>query len=423
MRSATTPLGVRLLPIAACAITSLLVFDLARMAGGSRATCERAAVWYNAMLLVAAGGFLAVPDAPAALFWTFCLWSIEKALQNGRAGWWLAAGVAAGLAGLSKYSALFLGPGVLLWLAWTPAGRASLMKTPGPWLALFVAATLFGLNLGWNASHQWVTFTKQFGRLAPHRLAPRYLVEFLVTEVVLLNPLLAVFLVQAAARRPEGLLARVKPFVATSAPFIAYLLLHSLHDRIQAHWPAPVYPALALCAAFAAEGAGGIWRTLRAVVPWVGLWICVAGALYVAAPVAGVPLRFDPAMPVRGWARFGRDIETRRQANGAAWVGTTSYGLAAELTDQPTVGAPILQIRERQRWRGLKQGIWADTGRPGLLLDLPRRMDLESLRLCFSTVQPLADLERSVPGEKPVRYAVALVSGPRRDVVGAGCAP
>jgi 4-amino-4-deoxy-L-arabinose transferase-like glycosyltransferase len=417
------PLGVRLLPILGCALTSALVFDLARLAGGNHAAAERAGIWYNATLLVAAGGFLAVPDSPAALFWALSLWSSFKALRSGSGAvaWWLAAGVAAGLASLSKYSALFLGPGMFLWLISTIAGRASL-RTPGPWLALGAAAALFALNLGWNASHAWLTFGKQFGRIAPHRLAPRYLLEFLVTEALVLNPLLAAFLLRL--RRGQGEesgVGRAWPFLATSAPFIGYLLLHSLHDRIQAHWPAPVYPALAICAAFAAENARGAWRIARTAVPWSGFGACAAAGLYLSLPLAGFPLRFDPALPVRGWGAFARDVEGLRRRAAAGWIGTTSYGLAAELTGEPAIGAPILQISERERWRGLRQGAWADTSRPGLLVDLSRRIDLTALRRCFARVQPLGVLSRGPPGEKPKRYAAVLVAAPMRDLVRDGC--
>ncbi len=415
------PLGVRLAPILGCAVTSAVVFDLACLAGGSRAEAQRAGIWYNATLLVAAGGFLAVPDSPAALFWSLSLWSAFRALRSGAVAWWLAGGVAAGLASLSKYSALFLGPGMFLWLVSTTPGRASL-RTPGPWLALGAAAGLFALNLGWNASHQWLTFAKQFGRIAPRRLAPRYLLEFLATEVLLINPLLAAFLARPWRDRERGAaLVKAWPFLATSAPFIGYLLLHSLHDRIQAHWPAPVYPALAICAAFAAEDAGGAWRIVRAIVPWFGFGACAAAALYLSLPLAGVPLRFDPALPVRGWGPFARDIEGVRQGAHAGWVGTSSYGLAAELADEPAIGAPILQISERERWRSLERGAWADASTPGVLVDLPRRIDFDLLRRCFARVQPLGVLDRGPPGGKPKRYAAILVAGPRRDLVRDGC--
>jgi 4-amino-4-deoxy-L-arabinose transferase-like glycosyltransferase len=418
-----TPLGVRLLPILACAASSVLIFDMARLAGAERGTATRAGVWYNAMLLVAAGGLLAVPDAPAALFWTGTLWCALRARRASSIAWWLAAGAAAGLAVLSKYSALFLAPGMLIWLAWTPAGRAELHK-PGPWLAALVAMLLFSLNVAWNASHHWLTFIKQFGRIAPTHLAPRFLVEFILAQALLINPLIAAFIVRAIARgggddRPRAELA---PFVATSAPFIAYLLIHSLHDRIQAHWPAPVYPALAIIAAIGAERAAGspAWPRLRSAAPIFGFGLCAILLLYLALPPGAGGL-IDLARPIRGWPAFARSLETVRTQRGAAWIGTASYGLAAELDDEPALRAPVLQISERARYQGLAVAASPDLARPGLIVDLQRRIDLAALAQCFTRLQPLGTLARGAPDELGTPYAVILVAGPRRDIIRAGC--
>ena len=84
-----TAFGVRLLPILASAAVTPLVFDLVMLAGGDRRDAIRAAVWYNAMPLVLAGGLLAVPDAPAAFFWVLTLWCALKAVRSGTWRWWM----------------------------------------------------------------------------------------------------------------------------------------------------------------------------------------------------------------------------------------------------------------------------------------------------------------------------------------------
>jgi 4-amino-4-deoxy-L-arabinose transferase-like glycosyltransferase len=413
-----TPLGVRLGPSLGCAAVSFLVFDLARTLGGGRRTAERAAVWYNATLLAAAAGFLAVPDAPAALFWMAALCAAARAWSGRSSAWWLAAGLAAGLASLSKYSSLFLAPGMFLWLAGSRSGRERL-RTPGPWLALAAGAAVFAPNVIWNATHHWLTFSKQFGRIAPHRFAPRYLAEFIVAQILLLNPLIAVFIPRALASEP--LRRRIAMPTATSAPFVAYLLIHALHDRVQAHWPAPLYAPLAIVAAVGAEGlAARGWRGLRTWAPAFGFGVFAAAFAYLALPGLGVPLAFDPGGPVRGWGPFVARIETVRQGAGAHWIGTTSYGLAAQLLDQRAMGAPVMQISERDRWQGLPVPI-ADTAAPGLIVDLSRRVSPVLLQRCFSSVTPVGVITRAAPGEKGKPYALVLVSGPRRDIVHDGC--
>lgn len=413
-----TALGVRLGPSLGCAAVSLLVFDLARILGNGRRSAERAAVWYNATLLVAAGGFLAVPDAPAALFWMLALCAAARAWNGQGSAWWVGAGVAAGLASLSKYSSLFLAPGMFLWLVASRSGRERL-RTPGPWLALAAGAAVFSPNVVWNATHHWLTFAKQFGRITPHRFAPRYFGEFIVAQALLLNPLIAAFIPRALAS--STLRRRIAMPAATSAPFVAYLLIHSLHDRVQAHWPAPLYGPMAIVAAAGAEGlASGAWRGVRTFAPVFGLGLCAAAAVYLALPQFGVPLRFDPAWPIRGWAPFVDRIEQTRRSVGARWIGTTSYGLTAQLLDQRGIAAPVMQVSERDRWTSLPVPV-ADTASPGLIVDLSRRVSLPLLRRCFAIATPLGVVPRAAPGETGRPYAFVLVAGPRRDIVHDGC--
>jgi 4-amino-4-deoxy-L-arabinose transferase-like glycosyltransferase len=407
-----TALGVRLLPILASAAASFLVFDMARLAGAARDVAGRAGIWFNAALLVLAGGFLAVPDAAASLFWALTLWCALRA--KSASAWWLSAGLAAGLACLSKYSALFIGPGMFLWLVASPEGRRTL-KTPGPWLALVVAAAVFAANVAWNASHGWLTFAKQFGRIAPHAFAPRYLVEFLLGQALLLNPLLAAFMVRALARRRPGGLD-LAPFVLVSAPFAAYLVIHSLHDRVQAHWPAPLYPAAAILAASAADA----WPRLARWVAPVGFSFGVLLLALLAAP-GSLLGRYDGALPIRGWKPFAARITALQAATGAAWVGTSSYGLAAELADEPSLTAPVVQLAERDRWRDLPRPAAPDLSKPGLAIDLTRRLTAADLRGCFREVTPLGTLTRGDPGEAGKAYAAFRVAGPTRDMLKSGC--
>ncbi|MHB8527940.1 MAG: glycosyltransferase family 39 protein [Caulobacteraceae bacterium] len=408
-----SPLGVRLAPIAASALTSFLVFDLARLAGFGRRTSQRAGIWWNATLLAGAGGFLAVPDVPATLFWALSLWCALRAARLQKPGWWAAAGVAAGLATLSKYSAIFLAPGALLWLVASGEGRAELRK-PGPWLAAIVAIGLFGLNLWWNAEHHWLTIAKQFGRVQVRRFAPQHLVEFLVGQAALINPLIGVFVVRAILRR--DLRARLAPFLLTGAPFAAYLLFHALHDAVQAHWPAPLYPGVAIVAAAGAERVSGFWRPLRRAAPVFGFAIIATALAWLALPSGLVSLPRDPAAPLRGWPAFARALESMRERSGAAWVGTLSFGLAAELSDDRTLQGRVIEVVDRRRYADLRLGPSLDLSRPGLLVDLPRRINLALLRRCFAAVRPAGFIERE---RQP--YAILIVSGPKPNLLAEGC--
>ncbi len=407
-----TPLGVRLMPALGAAATTALIFDLAGLVGVSERAALRAALWFNATLLIGLGGELAVPDGPTALFWTAALCCAFRAARGHRA-WWLAAGAAAGLACLSKYSALFLAPGIVLWLALHRDGRRAL-GTPWPWLAAVVAVAIFVPNVVWNAQHHWVTFQKQFGRVAGHDFAPRYLLKLIFDQFVLLNPAIAIFLGLAIVRRTAW------PMLAVAAPFAGYLVVHSLHDAVQGQWPAPLYPMLVIAAAAAAEGASG-WRGgLRAFAPWLGFGLCAAVFAFALAPLDGVlPFR-DPAAAYRGWPAFYAGVERERAAAGAAWVGATTYGLDAELAFSPAIKAPVTEIYERARFSFETPAERADFTRPGLVVSAPRSPALASIDSCFGEVRQLPDLVRG-RGTSATVYTVYLVGQPKYEMEDAGC--
>jgi hypothetical protein len=407
-----TALGVRLLPALGAGLTTLLAFDLARVAGLGERVALRAAIWFNATLLIGLGGELAVPDGPNTLFWTATLCCVFRAVR-GHGSWWLAAGVAAGLACLSKYSALFLAPGVVLWLGLTREGRRALL-TPWPWLAASIAVAIFAPNIAWNAQHGWVTFQKQFGRVAADGFAPGYLAKLLFDQAALLNPLIVIFLGMAAARRIAW------PLLVIGAPFALYLVVHSLHDAVQGQWPSPLYPLLTVAAAAAAEAATGWLAWLRTAAPWLGFTVCAAALTFSIAPSDGqLPFR-DPSAAYRDWPGFLRRVEETRIAAGGAWVGATDYGVAAQLASAPQIHAPATEIYERARYTFEVPAERADFTRPGLIISPPKSAALPAMYRCFGLVQRLPDLVRG-QGEGATVYGVFLVAQPKRDIERVGC--
>ncbi len=414
-----TPLAVRLIPALSAGLNTWLIGDLARTLGAGPRTAFRAALWYNATVTVCLGAMLAIPDAPASLFWTITLCCLARTPKSER--WWLAAGLAAGLAVMSKYSALFLAPGVLLWLAATPGGLKTLRR-PGPWLAALIAVVVFAPNVIWNAENHWESFVKQFGRVAPEGLSPAHVAEFLATQFLLLTPAIAILAGMGVVRGWKGGAASLRLPIAASAPFAAYLLVHSLHDRVQGHWPVPLFGALAICAAVAAEGLGERpWAEwVRRLTPIPGFLILATVLVIMALPSPGKIARYDPMLQLRGWPGFARDIEAERIASGAAWVGTQSYGVYSQLEFEGGVHAPLLQVTERDRYWKAGASV-PDFTRPGLIVDLSRRLSVRDVHRCFTGVTPVAEINRAGSPRKNEHYSAYLVSGPKRDVWIIGC--
>lgn len=423
-------LGARLLPVLANAVAAFLLIDAVRTLGGGERPALRAGLWLNATLLIGAGGVLSIPDAPTLLFWTATLWALARATRAAAAsvaelGWWTLAGLTAGLAVLSKYSALFLGAGVLLWLCSTAANRRRLL-TPAPWIAALAALIVILPHIAWNAANAWVSVIKQFARVGAKSFEPAHLVELSASQFLLLNPIIAVFAARAILRAgalnaPEALLW------LSATPFLVYMAAHSLHDPVQAHWLAPVYPALVGLAAIAAERvsqkrSGLFWRRAA---PFVGMG--VVGAMLSFAAVPALDAAVGPVTrALRGWPQFGASVQTRA-ANAdevpAAWIGTMSYGLAAQLAAERGLTLPIVQLNDRARYDSLPPGAVPDFDRPGLVVDLPRRITGEALRTCFGAVEVLEPIRRYVgtgATKADVVYSAFRVSQPIR-IVSGGC--
>jgi len=180
---------------------------------------------------------------------------VAKVATTERGAWWLAVGLAVGMALLSKYTALFLGPAILIWLVVVPKMRRWLLS-PWPYLGGMVALAVCAPVILWNAEHHWVSFIKQFGRARITHLTLRYVAEIVPTQILFASPLVFVLgamgLYAIATKRGGAFVARVL-LNAVIWSVVLYFTWHSLHSRVEANWFSPIYPAFAIVAAVAAH--------------------------------------------------------------------------------------------------------------------------------------------------------------------------
>src|ERR1700755_1109362 len=111
-----TAFGVRLVSILLALPMSYAVYCSAAILFGGVRVAATAAILLNITLMAAVGTLIVTPDSPLLVAASFVLLSLAKVLETGRGAWWLAVGAAVGAALLSKYTALFFGPAILIWL-------------------------------------------------------------------------------------------------------------------------------------------------------------------------------------------------------------------------------------------------------------------------------------------------------------------
>src|SRR5579871_4188387 len=125
--------GIRLVSILLALPMSYAVYRAAEILFGGARAAANAAILLNVTLMAAVGTLIVTPDSPLLVASCFVLFFLAKVLESGRGAWWLAVGIAVGLALLSKYTAMFFGPAIVIWLIGVPKLRRWFAS---PWLYL-----------------------------------------------------------------------------------------------------------------------------------------------------------------------------------------------------------------------------------------------------------------------------------------------
>jgi 4-amino-4-deoxy-L-arabinose transferase-like glycosyltransferase len=355
-----TELGVRIVSVLLAGPATWAVWRAAQILFNNPRLSATAALFFNLTLMVAAGTVVVTPDAPLLVASAFVLFFLAKLVDTGEGLWWLAVGAATGVALLSKYTAFFFGLSILAWLVIAPDLRRWLL-TPWPWLGGIIAVLLFSPVLLWNASHDWNSFVYQFSRrMTVDEWTARYLGEYLAGQAGLATPSIFVLGIMGLVALPMGKggdrPARIL-LGAMVGPLALYFAWHSLHQRVEANWTSPIFPALAIAAAFAVHG-----------VHWIGHWALVvtwsnrlatpigagtAAIIYAQSTFGILPLgSIDPTARQlgAGWRQLADEIDVIRQRAGARGVLTTNYGLTSWLSFYLPSHPPVVQVNERFRW-------------------------------------------------------------------------
>ncbi len=427
-------LGVRALSLLVVGAMPALIAFIAWRLFGSAEKAALAALMWIAMPLVSIGAVFVAPDAPLVVFWTLGLGALVELWRTGERRWLIALGLALGLALQSKFTAAFLAPGIVLALVATPSLRRWLIS-PALFAGLAVALAIFAPFVAWNAAHGWATFAKQLGRAGPSEFTPYYFAEFIVAQIGLLNPLVVAALVPAVAAvswrapvmpRSPGEARRI--LACTIAPAAVYFLLHSLHDRVQGNWLAPLYPAFAILAAdWIAEirraSDSGFAAGIAKAAPWAApIGLAVAALTFAEALTGAVPL--GPANPLarlEGFRDLARDLDAKAHTNDAAYILTQGYALTSLMTYYGDPAIAVVQPQQRMRWIFEPQPPETLFASPGLALGEPgRRFDL-SLKMRFRDVEPAGLLQRREAGGTLETYELYRVADPYAPVLDPVC--
>jgi 4-amino-4-deoxy-L-arabinose transferase-like glycosyltransferase len=420
-----TNLGVRFSGILAMLATQLLLADIVRrVTHDARAVAlavllPEAALYYGLLMAKVA------PDTAMIPFAVAMLWALVRLAESGCERWWLAAGLFAGLALLSKFTVVMLAPAVLAF-ALVPNWRRRWLRSPYPWLAALVALIVFSPVLIWNDQHDWASFRFQFVRaVATREVSLRTLGEFVgmqfgLVGFVLLPVVLSGVTLTAwrgyRTREPVAILLST----AVMVPFL-YFCWKSLTLRVGDTWPMFLWPAgfaaTAINIAMLPREGRPQWL-IRSTNSWAriavvsGIAFVVAVFFYYVVAPWNLIGRTDPVGGEAGFEQVAARAQDQLQKTGASWIATSDYRTYAMLRWYFNGRVPVIQINERGRYQGFRDpGMNLIKDHAGLYV--AREPD-EALPLWNATSavrQPLERVQRSWRGVVMDTYALEKLTG------------
>ncbi len=424
-----TSIGVRFVGLLSAIAGSYLLYLASFSLFRDRYAALLAVIWMNATIFCNAAAIVATPDTPLAFFTTLAFFTFAKLIETGKGAWWFAAGASVSLAFDSKYTAVLLLPGLLLWVLGCAEGRRWLRR-PQPYLGAIVAIAVISPVVYWNYTHDWVSFAKQAEHGIKDKPANAILsiAELLGSQAGLATPLIfafclfgSFFSVIRGFKRGDG---RWLLPGSMAVPVFAFFFIHAASQKIQANWPGFIYPMAIVAAvnafcALAKEKQLPRWvRRSFSLAPWVGMAFTLTAFAQLGLHALPIEAKKDPTSRLTGWAKLGADVEHVREDYGASAILTDRYATTGELAFYASKSAPVIQINERVRYGNLPAPSDRDIANGPVLFITRKGGSTASVSSFFDNVRTVTTIERAGGFRARDAYDVHLLTGYRGGLFG-----
>ncbi len=243
-------------------------------------------------------------------------------------GDWIAIGILLGLAGLSKYTAVFTAFALLLVLL-SARGKSSISQI-GFWLALAIALILVSPVLYWNWANDWISFKYQIAHGSGGEWLWRRLGAFIGIQIVVFGPLLImgsiIFLKDCMHVIKLSIVCLLGFF------FIPFIIFASLSGGGSLpHWTTPAWFCLA---PFAGIGLAKAWsvqhRFLIRAFFTLQVALCLVGFGFVlSGGISSALIKSNPIADLYGWKMAGQKVAELSQATKANGIAVQNWTLGS----------------------------------------------------------------------------------------------
>ena len=312
------PLGydefsVRLMPAMLYALASLQVYRLTEKLYPDGHACQSlwAVLLLNTAPILQLMGWGLVPDMPLMVLALLALEVTLNISQRQQLKDWLLLGVLYGLAGLSKYTAVFLPLGLVIFLCQTEGVRW--LKQREPWLAMLPALILIAPVLIWNARHDWASFTYQLNHAGGSNWELKDALSMQVLQIVCYSLLAYIAGIAATVFAMKRGLKADWLVIWSAWPFLLATTWSAGNGELLPNWPALGWTLLApLTAHWVCLSWQKLWvKSLAAFssILSVSLIVFIFGFL-AFQPLASMPFMKSAVKDLVGWREAAQTAQT-----------------------------------------------------------------------------------------------------------------
>ncbi|MRG43552.1 hypothetical protein GFS24_00415 [Chitinophaga sp. SYP-B3965] len=357
----------------------------------SRRRAANALVVMFSTLMVTILSLVSTPDVPLMLCWTLSLLFLYRAVFLEKKGYWLLAGLMMGLAFDSKYTAVFLPAGLLLYLVLSAKHRKWLLS-PWLWGALLLMVLVSSPVIIWNIQHNFASFRFQSsGRVEGIQVRPLDVLGVIGHQAAILMPVLFFalwVLLYKTIRRMAKVTAEQLFLLCFFLPLFLLFFLISPIYWVKINWMMPAYIS------------GIIWVSIyfaEKYIRWQQIFaVVVHVALAIELVFYPVPVNSDDVW--LGWDEMAKSVISLKKEYPADFVfSADDYKTSAVLNfymDEMVYGQNILG-RKALQFDYVGTNVNDLAGRNALFINseigdaTDENRFADTLRKYFVTVQPL----------------------------------
>lgn len=249
---------LRLPSIIFAAVNTWLMFELGCRIKNEKTGFYAAALYTSSLYTSLIAGVFIMPDTPQLFFWIISLYLMidilpDKDTVPSNKRRFLLLGATIGLGMLSKYTSVFMWPGILLYLL---IYNRNWFKSLSLYAAGIITLLIFSPVIIWNQAHHFISFTFHEDRLSltesPIRLD--FIGTEIIGELIYQNPVVFILVWMAVIYgiRHHHQFVEWQKFqilLLQSLPMIGVFLFFSLFRKTLPHWTGPAYISLILIGA------------------------------------------------------------------------------------------------------------------------------------------------------------------------------